>query len=223
MDTQELKARSIELAERAYRLKKLANGAQNRQVIDDTADELIRVDNPQRFHVAQSKLELKNIWPEELRSLAHEINVADHSLKGTSPLSSEEAYKILEQWAQVYTQSQQHEVIQTGFNILNAVESLASADAAKTRKESFNYLITLIETMMARVQLTIKDDFASNASIDLLRNIRDAVLMEREMVVDDAELLDADQVDDNQVADIQLARKSLDEIYKTIEPVNLNQ
>jgi hypothetical protein len=42
MDSEQLKARSIELAERAYRQKDRATEFESRAALDDTADELIK-------------------------------------------------------------------------------------------------------------------------------------------------------------------------------------
>src|ERR1019366_5215756 len=114
MDNDTLKARSIELAERANRLKDKASESDIRDKFDNAADVLIQIDKPDRFYLAQSKLENDAAWTEEMRSLAHEIDLADKTIRDDELLSLDETIQILGQWNKNYLSSTTTEIHETG-------------------------------------------------------------------------------------------------------------
>ena len=219
MDTQELKARSIELAERAYRQKSRATESSGQTKLDEAADELIQIDNSRRFYLAQSKLESDKVWTEEERALGHEMNVADQSIQNIKPLAIDDVIKILEQWVAVYEKSNQLEVLQLGLDLIKSISSLKLRVSLNVQKEALNHLLSLFEIMLSYIQSQITDNSVNNSTVVLLRNMRDAALTARELAIDDNELIKLDAQESDQTTQRELAHKSLDEIYKTIPPI----
>lgn len=220
MNSEALKARSIELAERAYRQKDRTRDDSVKSRLDDAADELIHIENPNRFFSAQSKLEKNGEWTEEQRALAHEINVADQIIRNINAMKSNDAIRTLESWSEKYIASYNPEIKQTGQTIYSALRDLITQEAPSTKKDSLNYLIALIESILAHIQLEVTND-TINENVILLRSMRDAFLSVRELLFDETELLDEDKKEDQQVDRVQLARESLKEIYKHIQPIKL--
>ncbi len=213
-----LRARAIELAERANRLKNRADSEDIQDIFDHAADTLIEVDKPERFYLAQTKLESENLWSEEMRSLAHEINMADQASKGTSPISFESSVNTLQTWNQSYLNSSNPEVMKISLEINIALLNLKNPESEYKVKEALEYLLSFIEALLSHIHST-EISSLDNPTIILLRNMRDATLIRRELIIDKSEL---DRENNNQNINnnrIQLTRESLDEIYSTLKPV----
>lgn len=217
MDNQNiLKARGIELAERAQRLRSRAPDTKTQEKLDNCADELIRPDNTDRFETAQNALELAAGWREEDRSLAHEINSAWLDQHGLDPISLEQALPTLTTWAALYQRSTRPEIQAAGKNLASALGQLAAPQQRSTQKYALNYLLEFLEAMLAHLATRDDGDDNMTQTIRLLRSMRDAALVSRELIVDDAELLEADKVEDNQFDQVTQAREALDEIYSSM-------
>ena len=218
MNTDTLKARSIELAERANRLRDKANDSAIKDKFDNAADSLIQIDNIDRFYLAQTMLEKDTAWSEEMRSLAHEINSAHHVLTNSTPISFEASMQTLEGWNKVYLSSSSPEISKIGSEIDSALQTLYINDPRSDRKYALDYLISFFETVLSHIQtnnIANEDD----PTVNQLRNMRDAVLVRRELTIDISELV-KENADENINDDsVKLARETIAELYKTIKPV----
>lgn len=220
MDTEALKARSIELAERAYRLKDRADNDTLKLKLDNAGDILIQVNDQNRFYLAQSKLENDTTWTEATRALAHEINTADQLLKNIKVLNFEAAMKFLEQWTTQYMTSSNSSTRQTGSMINSAIQMIILKEPSLTQKESINYLISFLEAILSQIEIGVTEDQLS-ATVLIIRNVRDALLSARELLIDEGELLAKDEQENQEVDRVELARESLKEIYATIKPIDM--
>lgn len=218
MDSEALKARAIELSERAYRQKARASSVATKQRLDDAGDELIRLDNLDRFYVAGTMLEAGQEWTEEQRALAHELNGADQTMRGIEPLTSGQALQMLDKLSGEYSASQNQQTQQTGQNISQTLQKLSDDLPAKDQKTAYNYLLALIESVLEHIR--VHDDNPINNTVLLLRNMRDSLLSARELLFDENELLAGDKIEDQQVDKVELARETLNEIYEHIKPVD---
>lgn len=220
MDETLLNARSIELAERAYRQKARAENLDTRQRLDDVGDELIRLGNSHRFYLAQSMFENSSRWSEEERALAHEINVAYQAQHLVPAMSFSEATKLLTDWAAAYNRSDQDHALQVGYELTEALKVVTANEYATNLKQAYNYMLAVVEIFLTQVG----DKQAApdiNHKLTLLRSLRDAILVSRALAVDVGELLREDMLEDEQFDVISTAQDVLVQIYETIEPVTI--
>ncbi|MEO8104896.1 MAG: hypothetical protein ABI602_00990 [Candidatus Saccharibacteria bacterium] len=221
MDNQEvLKARSVELAERANRLAERAGGTESQTKLRNCADELINLDNAARFEAAQSALEHSTQWSEDQRSLAHEINAAWLAQWGHQPMSFEQVLEILDGWVHTYQASSHPEIRTAGQNLRQALDQLVIPAQPAVQKDALNYLLELFEVLLSHLeakQEQVNDQMKH--TIHMLRNLRDATLVTRELTVDEADLLDNEKSSATQFDKVTAARDALDEIYASITPI----
>jgi len=223
LDNEELlKARSVELAERSKRLIERTNDTNTKSNLGDCAAELIRLDNSNRFDSAQKALEQSVQWSEAERSLAHEIHSAEQMQNNTLAMSFDEVIQILDNWSRSYITSAHPEINIAGQNLYRALQQLVVPEERSTQKAALNYLMELFEVLLAHIG-TKKDevDNKSILTVRQLRRMRDAVLVTRELDIDDPELLDNQSRENLQFDSVTTARDALDEIYKNIVPVIL--
>lgn len=218
MDTEALQARSVELAERAYRLMGQGDNKDLKLKLDKVGDTLIKVDDENRFYLAQSILEEDATWTEATRALAHEINTADHQLKNINTLNLEAALKFLVQWTNQYMSSSNPNTRQTGAKIESALQMLILEEPKATQKESIGYLISFLETILSQIGTGVSQD-KLNSSVLIIRNVRDALLSARVLLIDKNELMEKNDQENQEVDRVEVTRESLDEIYATITPV----
>ncbi len=224
MDDETLKARSVELAERANRLKEKAGDGYVREKFDSAADTLIQINNPDRFYFAQSKLEKDTTWTEEMRSLAHEIDLADKTIRNEELLTFDETIHAIAEWNMSYLASTRPEIHATGISINNAIKALSENQSEASIKVSLNYLMSFLETVLAHIQSKDKSENkveGLNKMVFVLRNVRNALLVKRELSVDEDKLLEENEKENINTDRVELARDSLDEIYSTLKPVDL--
>ncbi|GAC1392121.1 MAG: hypothetical protein NVSMB46_07020 [Candidatus Saccharimonadales bacterium] len=212
-----IRARSIELAERAYRLQSHAISSEVADKLNSAGDELIHLDNPDRFYTSQSILETDGVWTEDQRSLAHELNVVDQQIHSERNLTLNEALTVLANWANTCTKNDKPEVRQFGSTINANVQMLAQEISSQDRKTALNGLIEIIEHLLKNAHIANKPG-TTDDRIKQLRALRDVLLIQREVSSDINELLLEDQNQKQQIDRVSYARDILDEIYKTINP-----
>jgi hypothetical protein len=220
MDNDNLKARSIELAERANRLRDKTADSVIKEKFDNTADVLVQIDKLDRFYLAQSVLEKDTAWSEEMRSLAHELNSADHVIKNSKPISFVDAMQTLEEWNKAYLSSTNPEISKVGTEIDAALALLFTNDPESNMKQALDYLISFLETILSHVQTKNNED-KENSTISQLRNMRDAVLVKRELVIDISELVKENENENINANSVELARETLNEIYNKVKPITI--
>lgn len=213
MDSDYLKARSIELAERAYRLRDRAQGDASAK-LDDAGDNLITVSEPYRFLNAQDALEADTIWQEDMRSLAHEINVANNMLENREDLTIEQAFQYVTDWVKSYQESDQLEVRDLGSHIDGIQTTISTSKDTKEKKDAFNDFLGLMEMMLTHAH---QDANAQADTLYFLRAMRDAFLVGRELLIDDVELLGNDLDEGYVTHRIDIARQHVNELYSTIK------
>ena len=215
MDNDELKARSIELAERAFRLRDRATDTDTKEKLHATGNELIQVDNRQRFYDAQRILERGDVWTEDQRTLAHEINVADRQLRGGVTLTIEQALKYVEQWVEAakkvtVDQDVTTEPLEEHFRTL-----LVSNDEIR-RKNAIGYLLSYAEDIL---QYAHVNDHPENEMTDpavlAVRDIRDSLLVHRELLFDEEDLVEKFKNEGQAIDRLGLARHQVEELYKS--------
>lgn len=219
MDTQALKARAIELAERAYRQKDRATDERVQEALDATAAELLRIDDIQRFFKAQSKLEKHSLWTEEQRALAHEMSAADLTIKNVQTFDIDVAVLFLKRWANSYLASTNDEARQVGEGINAALEKLMALETLAVKQESFNYIISFLEAVLEHA--ANNEATVSTETIVLLRNMRDSLLSARELLYDEDDLLEKVQDPNSEIVRLRLARESVEAIIAGIKPVQV--
>lgn len=213
MDSDYLKARSIELAERAYRLRDRAHG-DTRLKLDDAGDNLIAISKSRRFLNAQDALEVDTIWQEDMRSLAHEMNVSNNMLENRENLTIEQAFQYVTDWVKSYQKSDQVEVRDLGSYIDGIQASISKSNDAKEKKDAFNDFLGLMEIMLTHAH---QDADVQVDTLYSLRAMRDAFLVGRELLIDDVELLGKDLEEGNVTHQINIARQHVNELYGTIK------
>jgi hypothetical protein len=218
MNNDTLKARSIELAERANRLRDKTSDSVIKEKFDNAADILIQIDNLDRFYLAQSLLEKNTAWSEEMRSLAHELNSADHVVKNSLPISFEVSMQTLEEWNKAYLSSSNPEISKVGTEIDAALALLFTQDPESNMKQALDYMISFLETILSHIHTNSSED-KDNPTIIELRNMRDAVLVKRELVIDISELVKENDNENINANSVELARETLNEIYNTVKPI----
>ena len=211
----QLKARSLELAERAYRLKERAGDSATTEKLDKVGDTLIEINNANRFYLAQTYLELIGIWAEDRRSLAHEINTEDQTLRKLNAITFEQVHEILETWVRAYTSSTVKTTISFGFTIQKV---LAGLDG-QNKKEEFDTILEIIEQLLLNSDVVINPSTIDSRILQL-RAMRDALLVKRELDVDLGELNEENRAEGDQVARVELARSTLANVYDSMTVVS---
>lgn len=217
METERLKARSIELAERAYRERERADNPDAKKVMDDTGDALIQIEDPARFYLAQSKLERIKPWTNELRALAHEINVADQAGRGFKSISLEECQNVLNGWAAQYTASDNPEVQEVGQHILSSLDRLELKATPGEIKKALNYLLSFLESVLTHIHNNAGPLEPISETVVYTRAMRDSLFIARYLLIDVEELILADEDGYDHDKDLRLARESLNEVYASME------
>ncbi len=218
MDEDSLKARSIELAERAYRQRDRAGDSDKQLTLDETADELILLENPDRFFVAQSKLENIKTWTDELRTLAHEINTADQHIRQSQMLTTDVALEIINEWATSYSTSPTPQVATLGARMQQSLQQLSQKQSQQDTKSALTFLLTILESMLKHEQDKDTSEIIKE-SIVYVRAIRDALLTMRALLVNAKELLIEDQQEEVHENSLDLVRDSLAEVYEQMESI----
>ncbi|GAC1391614.1 MAG: hypothetical protein NVSMB46_04760 [Candidatus Saccharimonadales bacterium] len=214
-DSNELKARAVELAERALRLKDRAVDNGIKGLLHAAANELIMLDNEQRFYDAQIKLERFNTWLEDQRSLAHEINVADRAIRNMPDLDLEKALHYLENWSTNYIASTNPEVAEIGQTLHSNLEVLNTAQDNIMQKQALNHILSFVEALLAHTAVTEK--VAINNTVLFMRATRDNLLVARELLYDEDDLLTKYKEEGTAVDRLSVARHVVDELYKTAQ------
>lgn len=214
-DNDELKARSIELAERAFRLRDRATTNAAKEGLHSAGNELIMLDDTNRFYAAQSALELYNSWLEDQRSLAHEINVADRLLRGSQSLDITSILNRLEEWARDYVACRDPIVIKIGHSLNSNIILLNSSKNAQEKKEALNYIMLVIETLLEHTAQQDGTSRTVNEMVLLLRAMRDGILVARELSYDEEDLLTKYREEGAVVERLAVARHTVAELYNT--------
>lgn len=213
-----LQARSIELAQRLYRQKQRATTSETKLKLDDAADELIKIDDSDRFYHAQSRIEADTYWTEEWRALAHELNLADQAIRHESPMSSEDAFEIIEEWAELYQRSQTESIRTFGHELETAVENLENRSSQ--HKSTLNYLLTVLETLLTDRKQSA-DPYEIEPTVRLVRCLRDAILVHRQLTIDIHELIREDAIEDHQMESLNKVRSSITGMFNQIGKANI--
>ena len=211
----ELKARSIELAERAFRLRDRAQEPTDKEKLHAAGNELINIENPQRFYDAQRMLEIGGIWTEDQRSLAHEMNVADRGHRGSAPVTLASAVELISKW--IYPIKEMSLDANDPRNtLLYMAQVLIAGDDNEEYKKAIGYLISYVENILqyAHEDEIVRDEMADTFVLSL-RNVRDALLVHRELLYDEDQLVNTYKHEGEKVEQIGLLRHQLDELYKT--------
>ena len=87
-------------------------------------------------------------------------------------------------------------------------------------KQALDYLISFLETILSHVQTKNNED-KENSTISQLRNMRDAVLVKRELVIDISELVKENENENINANSVELARETLNEIYNKVKPITI--
>ncbi|MFZ3010175.1 MAG: hypothetical protein WA030_04150 [Candidatus Microsaccharimonas sp.] len=215
-DNEELKARSVELAERAFRLRDKAKDGNTQEKLHAAGNELIMIDNRRRFYDSQRELEQGDTWSEDQRTLAHEINVADRNMRGTIIISFESSLEYLNQWFQSVSDNPPEGVTELIENLVEELQIIKTSGSDNRRKEAINFIITFIEEVL---QYSHKDEDIKNEMTDptvlMLRDIRDSLLVHRELMFDENELVTRYKSEGQRIERLGLARHQLAELYKS--------
>jgi hypothetical protein len=212
-DNDELKARSIELAERAFRLRDRAPDTKTEQKLHATGNELININNRQRFYDAQRSLEIAENWTEDQRALAHEISVADRNLRGIGSVDIKETLETLQQWV---IAANTKKVTDNPTTLLNQhLEKLLTTGNESGERDSVTYVLSYIEDALqfAHNDENPQDEITYPIILNL-RNFRDSLIVHRELLYDEDELITKYQNESEKIQRLGLARQQLDELYK---------
>ena len=209
-DNDELKARSIELAERAIRLRDRALDEDTKKKLHYVNNELINIDNRQRFYDAQTPLELVENWTEDQRALAHEINVADRQMRGIQSFNLEETVNQLIEIIDRMSESPSLVITK----VAESLQILLSNRARSERKAAVNYVLAFLEDALQKED---EGDVQQNESVDptliKFRNMRDSLLVHRELLYDAGELVEEYRFEGEKIERLGLLRHELDELY----------
>ncbi len=215
-----LDARSITLAERAYRFKANVSANDDRTIFDEVGDELIRLENPHRFYDAQTKLEATNKWTEEKRALAHELNDADKTLRSEPTVSYEDALGLLEQWMNKHTDNGHSDSQVMHQQAKKALLQLELTSSRTIKKQSLNTLMDVMEAALSQTSRQsppqdsqLQDHEKINQTVCLLRRTRDALLVYRMLNFDNFDLLKADAEEEEDYDRVSAVRQNLAGIY----------
>lgn len=215
-DNTNIEARSIELAERAYRLKVRTNDAALKEKLESVGDQLILIEDPERFYNAQTILETVDLWLEDRRSLAHELNTIDKQINGQKNTSFAEVLLIIRKWVEGYSLSPSPAVKEYGLKMLELLSSVSSATTREQKKHSLISLLESIEDLLVNTH-TAGSKAESTQRVRMLRSLRDAVIVQRELQVDEQDLLQRNDQEISQGDRVKAAREVLEEVYSGIK------
>ena len=209
-DTDELKARAVELAERALRLRDRATDDNTKEKLHTVNNELINLENRQRFYDAQKSLEVVENWTEDQRALAHEMSVADRQLRGLATLSIKDTinqlFAIIEKIG--YSADSSIALLDTNLRILTETGDFSQ------KKNALSYILGFLEDMLQHID---QDDDHQNELTDpsvlKFRNMRDSLLTNRELLYDENDLVNNYKSEGEKIDRLGLARHQLDELY----------
>lgn len=209
-DTDELKARAVELAERALRLRDRATDDNTKEKLHSVNNELINLENRQRFYDAQKSLEVVENWTEDQRALAHEMSVADRQLRGLTSLSIKDTINQLFEIIEKIGDSADSSITLLGTNLRILTETGNSSQ----KKNALSYILGFLEDMLQHID---QDDDHQNELTDpsvlKFRNMRDSLLIDRELLYDENDLVNNYKSEGEKIDRLGLARHQLDELY----------
>ncbi len=215
-DNDELKARSVELAERAFRLRDRIGDNDSKEKLHTVGNELINIDNRHRFYDAQRVLETSGAWTEDQRALAHEISVADRNVHGFNNMDIQESIKLLGQWAQIalndtVPDKPDGKLVLLGQNL----QILVSSEDKRLRKDAVSYALSYVEEVLrfAHEDENQEDEMIDPLVMDL-RNVRDSLLVHRELLYDEEDLLNRYKTEGETIERLGIVRHQLDELYR---------
>ena len=210
----ELKARSVELAERAFRLRDRAEDTPTKEKLHNAGNELVLIDNRQRFYDAQRILEQGDAWTEDQRALAHELNVADRTYRGNNSISFEDARQFIETLVATTTNSRPNGIDELTEKLSQHFRTLTVSNDEQRRKVAIDFILSYIEEGL---QHSHNEEGIKNEMTDpivlTLRGIRDSLLVHRELLFDENELMNTYQNEGAQIERLGLARHQLDQLY----------
>jgi hypothetical protein len=214
-NTDELKARSVELAERAFRLRDRSTDDETKQKLHGVGNELIIIDNLHRFYDAQNILEVGDMWTEDQRSLAHELSMSDHQLRSEQVMSFNEALKFIEHWIDVATANKSSETDPVTDQLRVSLETIHDTNDTARGKAAINSILSYVEDVLqyAHVNENAVNE-TSSPTVLSLRNVRDCLLVHRELLFDEKDLSEKFKDEGMKVERLGLARHQLDELYK---------
>jgi hypothetical protein len=216
-DTDELKARSIELAERAFRLRDRATDEDTRKKLHATGNELIMTDNAHRFYDAQGILEVGDVWVEDQRVLAHEMSVVDRMMRRATSISFDSALDAVNEWVEgSLDQQSEKDADNLTVRLAESLRTLLVSNDEHRRKDAIAFVLSYVEDVLrySHTQEPNPEYEMEDPLILKLRDIRDSLLVHRELLYDEDELVDGFKNEGDKVERLGLARHQLDELYK---------
>lgn len=166
----------VGLAEQAALLQIQAEGPQSEQ-LGRVQFELVNVDNPNRFSLAQRRLESSAGWTGETRLLAVEINRADQELRGEGRLTFEDAKAKIQDLATNDMASDDNETKQNGRGLDSALRGLSRPDIATQERSLEAMLADIEQTLAGYEQSDVSRSPEFEAEVKEYRAIRDALVM----------------------------------------------
>lgn len=177
----------VELAEKAALLQTEAVQAPQAEQLSRAQSELVNADNPDRFHLAQRRLEAGSSWTEETRWLALEANRANQEIKGDRRLTFEEAKAKITSWANNDMASEDREAKRNGMQLDSALRGLDRPDPLTQREALATMLKDVEHTLAGYEQVNMARTPSVEAEVREYRAIRDALLIKRAEVTATAE------------------------------------
>lgn len=218
MSDEEYKARSVELAERAYRLKDRAETFDTSNILEQVGDVLIQVDQPDRFYKAQSFLEALPNWTDDVRSLAHEINQMDQTVYGAPSMTFDQSFTALSTLAEQYADSHNEAVNGFGQNLRALLTAIARPNDEAAFALSINTLLDAIEDLLINLHKSSGNETADK--VRSLRLIRDSILVKRQLAVDTEKLVALNDQDISQTQRVRASEEALEEVYEKFNIVS---
>ena len=219
MQDQENQARSIELAERSLRLRDRATDTSAKEGLHAAANQLIFLNNLNRFYDAQTELEKQNHWLEDYRSLAHELNVADRNLRNTLPIERANIFSTLRDWSRTFIASADQEASAIGHEIIDNLDILSDDSSPSIdEKTALTYLLSVVEVLLEHAALQVPemiDKKTTDETVILMRLIRDYIIVIRELAYDEDTLLNNYEHEGEQVNRLTIARHTVEMLYST--------
>ena len=213
----EFKARSIELAERAYRLKDRSEDFEASKILEQVGDELILVDQQDRFYKAQSFLEAMTAWAEDVRSLAHEINEMDKMVYATPDLNFDQCLQLLTDVSTSYLESPATQVNEFGSKLRELLAKFSTPEVHDDLGTSLDLLLDMIEDLLINIHKSAKPEVPHN--VRLLRSIRDSIIIKRQLSVDQGKLVKLEDQDVTQEMRVRASQEALAEVYDKLSSI----
>jgi hypothetical protein len=206
----------VSLAEQAALLQVEGSQAAQAEELGRVQSELVNADNPNRFNLAQRRLESTPDWTDETRMLAVEINRADQDTRGEQRLTFDDAKAKIEAWSTADMASDDAETKREGRRIDSALRGLSRPDTA-TQKESIGAMLADVEqTLHGYEQSDVARTPEFEAEIREYRAIRDALVMKQVELTAGAERRAKEQAEKAE-SDLKAdhVRADLDQIYES--------